>query len=215
MVTWYSASDSEAQERLGSAWSDAPIENAELCDMILDTAREQVIAYAPATTPPVYEPVSFTWETGERVELSRRGDIVTATVFVQQDAIRMFTSTFLLPDAFAIYPGLILITTPPEANPSWSIQVSEAMQLLGGFGTVGPYSPSTFTVTWPAGPAEGDAVPARYVYAQLQQARNLWNSGRTTGEGDVGPDGFVFRPYPLDKTIKQIIRPVDGKPHVL
>lgn len=118
MVTWYSASDPEAQERLGSAWSDAPIENAELCDMILDTAREQVIAYAPAPAPvPSGEPV---------------------------------------PDP-----------------------------------------------------------PARYVLAQLQQARNLWNAGRTTGEGEVGPDGFVFRPYPLDKTIKQIIRPVDGKPHVL
>lgn len=70
----------------------------------------------------------------------------------------------------------------------------------------------------PAPVPSGEPVPDppdRYVLAQLQQARNLWNSGRTTGEGEVGADGFVFRPYPLDKTIKQIIRPVDGKPHVL
>jgi hypothetical protein len=57
--------------------------------------------------------------------------------------------------------------------------------------------------------------PFNYVLAQLQQARNLWNAGRTSGEGEVGPDGYVFRPYPLDKTIKQIIRPIDGTPHVL
>jgi hypothetical protein len=117
MVTWYTAEDSAAQDRVRGAWSDAPIENAELCSMILDVAREQVIAYAPAPDPvPSGEPV---------------------------------------PDP-----------------------------------------------------------PARYVYAQLQQARNLWNSGRTTGEGEVGAEGFVFRPYPLDKTIKQIIRPLDGKPDV-
>lgn len=118
MVTWYSATDSPAQTRLGAAWPDAPIHNVELCDMLLDTAREQVLAYAPTPAP--------------------------------------------------------LVEGEPVPDP-----------------------------------------PARYVLAQLQQARNLWNSGRTTGEGEVGADGFVFRPYPLDKTIKQIIRPVDGKPHVL
>jgi hypothetical protein len=118
MATWYNVADDPEQARLLGAWPDAPIENLEVCEIILETAQDQVTAYAPAPAPvPSGEPV---------------------------------------PDP-----------------------------------------------------------PARYVYAQLQQARNLWNSGRTTGEGDVGPDGFVFRPYPLDKTIKQIIRPVDGKPHVL
>lgn len=60
-----------------------------------------------------------------------------------------------------------------------------------------------------------EQVPDRFVLAQLMQARNLWNAGRTTGDGDVGPDGFVFRPMPLDKTIRLVIRPIDGKPHAL
>lgn len=58
-------------------------------------------------------------------------------------------------------------------------------------------------------------VPDRFVLAQLMQARNLWNAGRTTGDGEVGSDGFVFRPMPLDKTIRLVIRPIDGKPHAL
>ena len=58
-------------------------------------------------------------------------------------------------------------------------------------------------------------VPTRYVYAQLQQAINLWNAGRVSSAGDLGDGGFTFTPRPLDKTIRQIIRPVDGKPHVL
>ena len=55
----------------------------------------------------------------------------------------------------------------------------------------------------------------RYVYAQLQQAQNLWNAGRVAPTGDLGDGGFSFTPRPLDKTIRQIIRPVDGKPHAL
>jgi hypothetical protein len=56
--------------------------------------------------------------------------------------------------------------------------------------------------------APGD-IPPRLAYAQLQQIRNLWNAGNTDGSGDVGTDGFHYTPRPLDKTIKQIIRPLD------
>lgn len=59
------------------------------------------------------------------------------------------------------------------------------------------------------------APPQRYVYAQLQQAVTLWNAGRTAPDGTVGDGAFVFTPRPLDKTIRGIIRPMDGKPHVL
>lgn len=61
---------------------------------------------------------------------------------------------------------------------------------------------------------EDATIPARYVYAQLQQAINLWNAGRVSSGGDVGVDGFMFVPRPLDKTIRTAIRPVDGKPDV-
>lgn len=63
--------------------------------------------------------------------------------------------------------------------------------------------------------AEDVPVPSRYVLAQLQQARNLWNAGSVTSGGEVGVESFSYTPRPLDKTIKAIIRPVDGKPHVL
>lgn len=56
--------------------------------------------------------------------------------------------------------------------------------------------------------------PINYVYAQLQQATNLWNAGRVSGGGDAGVEQFTFTPRPLDKTIKQIIRPVHGGPRV-
>ncbi|MFN3948015.1 hypothetical protein [Microbacterium sp.] len=58
--------------------------------------------------------------------------------------------------------------------------------------------------------AEGFTVPTRFVYAQLQQAKNLWNAGRVDSAGDVGPEGFSFTPRPLDKTVQNIIRPRSG-----
>lgn len=56
--------------------------------------------------------------------------------------------------------------------------------------------------------------PGRYIYAQLQQATNLWNAGRASGDGDIGGEGFSFTPRPLDRTIKNIIRPPGGGPRV-
>lgn len=124
MAEWYSVADSDAQERLLLAWPDAPLANLEVCGLILGTAREQVIAYAPE--PPA--------------------------------------------DDVTVVDGII----------------------------------TSATVT-----------PDRYVLAQLRQAENLWNAGRVNSSGDVGVDTFTFTPRPLDKTVRQIIRPVDGKPHVL
>lgn len=60
-----------------------------------------------------------------------------------------------------------------------------------------------------------DNPPVNYVYAQLQQAINLWNAGRSSQDGTVGAEGFSFTPRPLDKVIRNIIRPLDGRPHVL
>lgn len=116
MSTWYAATPQAEADRTMAAWQEMPLENLELCALVLDTAREQVAAYA------------------------RKADL--------------------------------------------------------------PTPPST-------------AIPARLVYAQLQQARNLWNAGRAGGDGDLGADGFTFTPRPLDKTIRDIIRPKDVAPYVL
>lgn len=109
--TWYNVDTPAAVARIEGVWDDAPTDNLDFCDLIFETAREQVIAYAPT-------------------------------------------------------------------------------------------------------PAEGETYPRRMVYAQLQQARNLWLAGRTDANGDMGGD-FSFTPRPLDKTIRTIIRPIQGAVSVL
>lgn len=47
MTDWFSASTPEEATRLLAAWSDAPVENAEVCALLLDIAREQVLEFAP------------------------------------------------------------------------------------------------------------------------------------------------------------------------
>lgn len=110
MTDWYTATPEETERLLG-AWADAPIENVEVCALILETAKDQVLAFAPSL-------------------------------------------------------------------------------------------------------AEGEPVPDRWVYAQLQQATNLWNAGRVSTGSDVGVDQFTYTPRPLDKTVKSIIRPARGGPRV-
>lgn len=58
-------------------------------------------------------------------------------------------------------------------------------------------------------PIPAEAVD-RLLLPQLRQAENLWNAGRVNSAGDTGPDGFVFTPRPLDKTIRAMIRPARG-----
>ncbi|WP_315107007.1 hypothetical protein [uncultured Microbacterium sp.] len=139
MAEWYTATSDEAQQRLVGAWPDAPIENLEVCGFLLETARVQVLAYAP--------------ETG-----------------MLAGAVELALVQFGLADRLA--DVLVLLDADPT-DP-----------------------------------------PINYVYAQLQQATNLWNAGRVSGGGDAGVEQFTFTPRPLDKTIKQIIRPVHGGPRV-
>lgn len=61
---------------------------------------------------------------------------------------------------------------------------------------------------------EDDSVPAAYRIAQLMQARNIWNSSKTDPGGSIGDGDFIIRPYPLDKNIRQLLRPKRGLPHV-
>lgn len=136
MTAWYSTSD---EERLLGAWDDAPIEDEETCGFLLETARIQVLAYAPASAT-----------LGEAIEnaLARYG----------------------------VSQHLAAVLALLDASPS--------------------------------------DPPFNYVFAQLRQAQNLWNAGRVTSGGEVGMESFTFTPRPLDKTIRGIIRPTDGKPDV-
>jgi hypothetical protein len=52
------------------------------------------------------------------------------------------------------------------------------------------------------------SVPANYREAQLMQARNHWNAVKVDpATGGIGDDSFVMKPFPLDWTVKQTIRP--------
>lgn len=47
-----------------------------------------------------------------------------------------------------------------------------------------------------------------YRLAQRMQARNLWNANQVDpGNGQIGADTFVIRPFPMDWVVKNIIRP--------
>jgi hypothetical protein len=135
MTAWYSAADGAAQTRLKAAWSGAPVENAELCGFIVDTARLQVVEYAPEAT--------------------------TASAALAEVLLQF---------------GLL-------------DRLEEVLDLLD---------------------LDEDQPTFNLVYAQLQQAKNLWAAGRADENGDIGSEGYSFIPRPLDKTIRSIIRPTNG-----
>jgi len=50
-------------------------------------------------------------------------------------------------------------------------------------------------------------VPLRFKQAQLMQTRAVWNATKAGSEDSIGPEGFSVRVYPLDKNIRQLLRP--------
>lgn len=67
--------------------------------------------------------------------------------------------------------------------------------------------------------APGPALVARpstnLVLAQQTQARNIWNAIKTDPANQgIGDEGFVIRPFPMDWTVKNLIRPADPR-HVV
>lgn len=55
--------------------------------------------------------------------------------------------------------------------------------------------------------AVGAVVPTRYVQAQLTQARALYQSTIANQNDNVGIEGFTVRVFPLDFTIRAMLRP--------
>ncbi|TFC94571.1 hypothetical protein E3T28_14815 [Cryobacterium sinapicolor] len=58
------------------------------------------------------------------------------------------------------------------------------------------------------------AVPLRYKQAQLMQARNVWNAAKSDTSNQMGADGFTVHVFPMDWTVKNIIRPKNPVPVV-
>lgn len=217
-VQWYSVDDEGAIQRLVAAWEDAPIENLETLDFLLTTAREQVIAYAP-TPAAATTPVTLEWGDGSTVALTRENSLVSA-VATPANPNTLPAGALDLPAEFAptgnaYYFGFASLPTSGPGR--YILQVIED----GDTATVGfvatgdpsPYQP--FTAQWAADPTTGEEPPKRYALAQLNMAHDLWNAGRTDASGSTGSEGFFYKPLSLSKETMRIIRPVDGKPHVL
>jgi hypothetical protein len=55
-------------------------------------------------------------------------------------------------------------------------------------------------------------VPVHYRQAQLMQARAIWQSTKANTQDQLGTDGFVVTVFPMDRTVKNILRPHRGVP---
>ena len=67
-------------------------------------------------------------------------------------------------------------------------------------------------VTYAPALNDGQYPPLNYRRAQLMQARNLWNAGKVDpSTGDQGEGSFILSPVPLDWTVKQVLRPKQGR----
>lgn len=110
--------------------------------------------------------------------------------------------------------------TPEDAPAQWSdapsaADLTELLDVARGqvlaYAPAGDYTDTAHLVTDPAAD-----IPTSWRVAQLMQARNIWNARLTDpGNGEIGDDTFVIRPFPLDWTIKQMLRPRRGTPVAL
>lgn len=51
------------------------------------------------------------------------------------------------------------------------------------------------------------AVPSRYKVALVMQARAMHRSFLAGGGDQIGPDGFTVTVWPMDRTVKALLRP--------
>jgi hypothetical protein len=54
---------------------------------------------------------------------------------------------------------------------------------------------------------ENPELEERHCLAQVYQARALWRSGKAGNADQVGPDGFTVTVFPMDWTVKDLLRP--------
>lgn len=60
----------------------------------------------------------------------------------------------------------------------------------------------------------GAEVPVRFKRAQLMQARNIWNASKKDEQDQMGGEGFTVTVWPMDWSVKNLIRPKRGLPEV-
>ncbi|GAA4831628.1 hypothetical protein GCM10023221_04300 [Luteimicrobium xylanilyticum] len=59
--------------------------------------------------------------------------------------------------------------------------------------------------------ADDATVPDSWVYAEVLQARALSRSGVAGRDDQVGPDGYQVTVFPMDWTVKKLLRPDKGR----
>jgi hypothetical protein len=59
--------------------------------------------------------------------------------------------------------------------------------------------------------ADGAAVPEGYLLAQVMQARAIARAGIAGRDDQVGPDGYTVTVFPMDWTVKHLLRPPRGR----
>lgn len=84
------------------------------------------------------------------------------------------------------------------------------------------YSPETVTKFLAAARAQVEAfapvlddpetIPGRYALAQALQARAIARATTAGDGGQMGGDGLTLTIFPMDWSIKALIRPVKGRP---
>lgn len=58
-------------------------------------------------------------------------------------------------------------------------------------------------------------IPTQYRYAQYMQAMALWNAQKAGPTDDaIGGESYQVRVYPMDATIRRILRPTVGVPRL-
>lgn len=63
----------------------------------------------------------------------------------------------------------------------------------------------------PALPVGAD-VPESYRLAQAMQTRALWRSQKAGAGNQIGADGMAVTVFPMDWTVKNLLRPKKGRP---
>jgi hypothetical protein len=62
-------------------------------------------------------------------------------------------------------------------------------------------------IAYAAPTEEGADVPESWRLAHLMQVQSLWQSAKS-GPGDtIGPDGLTITVYPMDRTVRNLLRP--------
>lgn len=57
---------------------------------------------------------------------------------------------------------------------------------------------------------DADVIPDNYVHAQVLQARALWRASIAGRDDQIGMDGMTVTVFPMDWTVKALLRPKRG-----